>query len=311
MQCFEEHVRVTGRKSAVALGFFDGVHLGHRAVISKAAACSAEGLTPVVYTFKKSPRTCISGENICAITSIKDKAQIIKQLGIDYLYTVDFNKIRSLQPREFISEILCGVLSCARVFCGFNYRFGVNGSGDSNLLKAECGKHGIDVTVVPPVLLGKTVVSSTEIRRLLESGNIAGANKMLGYNFGYQGKIIPGRQLGRILGAPTINQKLEKETVIPKFGVYASFVSIENKLYTGVTNIGVKPTVGSSCILGETWLTDFSGGSLYGKNAKVELLEFLRPERKFASLEELKEAILSDGKKAAQAVAEHKTFAQK
>lgn len=298
MEIFTTVPPVCSGKTAVALGFFDGVHIGHRSVIS--AACAKKNLSPVVYTFAKSPKTCVTGKTVPALMTDWDKRSVIQSLGAQRLYTVDFNSVRSLSPEKFIKSVLKEGLNAQEVFCGFNYRFGVNGSGDVDLLCRECGKLGINVTVIPPVKLDGNVVSSTRIRSELGTGGVLLANKMLGRRFSYSSQIIHGRRLGRTIGSPTINQQIPQELVTPKFGVYVSEVSVGGKVYRGVTNIGVKPTVGSDTAVSETWLIGYSGGELYGENARVSLVGFLREEQKFSSIDELKEAIQNDAKNAAE-----------
>ena len=165
------------------------------------------------------------------------------------------------------------------------------------LLRELCQKHGVGLTVLPPVSEDGEKISSSRIRRAVEGGDIPTANRLLGRPFGFQLEVIHGNHIGTGLGTPTINQALPENFVRPRFGVYAAWCLVEGSPYFGVCNIGVKPTVGSDRVLAETWMPEFSG-DLYGERVRVELVEFLRPERKFDSLEELKAAIQANGEQA-------------
>ena len=285
-----------GYPTAVALGYFDGLHLGHQAVIEAAVACKAEGLSPTVFTFEKTPK---HGTEHAQLLPFNEKVKLLEKMGVEILYVIDFYRIKNLIPEEFVGDVLKRVFSAKKVFCGYSYHFGKHGAGTSADLDEICDAFGIEATVIPPVSVGGELVSSTKIRDCLRSGDIGRANKMLGYKFGYVNRSVEGNHIGTAMGTPTINLPLGEDLLLPKFGVYASEVTIEGKAYTGVTNIGVRPTVSSenkpNC---ETWLPDYCGGELYGKRVEVRLAEFIRPEKKFQSLAELEEAIKQDGKTA-------------
>ncbi|MGN0558638.1 MAG: bifunctional riboflavin kinase/FAD synthetase [Acutalibacteraceae bacterium] len=288
------------RKSAVALGYFDGVHLGHQRVIRGAADEKKNGLCTVVFTFEQRPLSVIDGRQQENITQKKEKHRLIEQSGADILYSVDFNLIKDISPKEFVKAVLCDTFNAKKVFCGFNYHFGKNGEGDSDMLKSLCKEQGIEVFTVAPVLYDGFVVSSTRIRKLIKDGNINEANRLLGHRYGYSAQITQGNHIGRKIETPTINQQFEEGFILPRFGVYATVVTINGKEYCGVTNIGVKPTIGTYSPLSETWLPEYSGESLYGKTVDVRLLEFIRPEKKFDSLHDLQTAIIDNGKTAAE-----------
>lgn len=197
-----------------------------------------------------------------------------------------------MSAKDFVEKIIFGNLNAKFVVCGFNYRFGKNGEGDTELLKKLCDENGTKLKVIEPERDDGDVVSSTLIRSLISEGSIRRANKLLCSHFGFSAVITHGKRLGRELGTPTINQKLPENLAVPKYGVYASAVTLENgKVYCGVTNIGVKPTVGGTKLLSETWMPDFHGGEIYGQTADVRLLDFIRPEKKFDNITELKNAI--------------------
>ena len=285
--------------TAIALGYFDGLHKGHRNVISLAAAEKENGLTPVCFTFSKSPKSVLYGTQSNALMASEDKIKTLERLGIERTYQADFEKIMNMPAKDFAQEILIDTLKAEKLFCGFNYRYGKNGEGSAETLKSFCKSKGITLTVVPATESDGEVVSSTLIRKLITDGNVKRANELMCSRFGFSSVIEHGKRLGRELGTPTINQPLCSELVVPKFGVYASIVTLENgETYCGVTNIGIKPTVGGNTPLCETWMPKYKGGEIYGQSADVRLLEFIRPERKFSGIDELKNAIIDNSKTA-------------
>ena len=285
--------------TAIALGYFDGLHKGHRNVISLAAAEKKNGLTPVCFTFSKSPKSVLNSTQSNALMTNEDKIKTLERLGIERTYQADFEKIMNMPAQDFAQKILIDTLKAEKLFCGFNYRYGRNGEGSAETLKSFCDSKGITLTVVPAQESEGEIVSSTLIRRLITDGNVKRANELMCSRFGFSSVIEHGKRLGRELGTPTINQPLCSELVVPKFGVYASIVTLENgEAYCGVTNIGIKPTVGGNTPLCETWMPKYKGGEIYGQSADVRLLEFIRPERKFSGIDELKNAILDNSKTA-------------
>lgn len=285
--------------TAIALGYFDGLHKGHRNVISLAAAEKENGLMPVCFTFSKSPKSVLYGTQSNALMTNEDKIKTLERLGIERTYQADFEKIMNMPAKDFAQKILIDTLKAEKLFCGFNYRYGKNGEGNAETLKSFCESKGITLMVVPATESRGEVVSSTLIRKLIADGNVKRANELMCSRFGFSSVIEHGKRLGRELGTPTINQPLCSELVVPKFGVYASIVTLESgETYCGVTNIGIKPTVGGNTPLCETWMPKYSGGEIYGQSADVRLLEFIRKERKFSGIDELKNAILDNSKTA-------------
>lgn len=285
--------------TAIALGYFDGLHKGHRNVISLAATEKENGLTPVCFTFSKSPKSVLNGTQSNALMTNEDKIKTLEGLGIERTYQADFEKIMNMPAKDFAQKILIDTLKAEKLFCGFNYRYGKNGEGSAETLKCFCTSKGIELTVVPATESEGEVVSSTLIRKLIINGNVKRANELMCSRFGFSSVIEHGKRLGRELGTPTINQPLCSELVVPKFGVYASIVTLESgETYCGVTNIGIKPTVGGNTPLCETWMPKYKGGEIYGQSADVRLLEFIRPERKFSGIDELKNAILDNSQTA-------------
>ncbi len=279
------------KNTAVALGCFEGVHLGHQQVIKGAISGKADSLNSTILSFsddipyKKDHRHIITFE---------DKCRIFSNMGADSLIIPTFSSICEYSPEDFFEEILVGRLDAKLISCGENYHFGKHAAGDTNMLKKLCEKHNIECKVVLPVMLNGEIISSSRIRRELGNGDMQSSAKMLGRLFSYDFEVVGGRHLGRTLGTPTINQYFPENFVIPMYGVYASVTEIDGRRYHSVTNIGVKPTVGSDKPLSETWIPEFSG-DLYGRRIRVNLVQYMRGEQKFASVEELKQAIIQDG----------------
>ena len=285
-------------ESAVALGTFDGLHVGHRKVISLALEGAERGLIPTVFTFEENPLADLGAEPGGRILSREEKIRLLGELGIGQLYILPFRAVRDLSAEEFVDRVLIGALAAKEVCCGFNFTFGRGGKADSGTLRALCAQRGVEVAVADAVMLEGTPVSSSRIRGLIENGRVGEAARLLGRPFGYRSPVLRGRRLGHALGTPTLNQALPRGFVRPRFGVYASAVRVGDQTYLGVTNVGVKPTVGAQAALAETWMPDYRGGELYGRTVEVDLLRFLRPERKFPGLQELRQEILRDGAQA-------------
>ncbi len=282
--------------TAAAVGLFDGVHLGHRAVISRAAEIAEEcvGVSPAVFTFETDTVTSKGGGMECLLSK-ELKNEVIGSLGVEYIYSPDFMNFKNLSAEGFVELVLCGKMSARFVVCGEDFRFGRGASGDVHTLERLCMKKGIRVFTVPPVK-GENGerISSTEIRELIRNGEISRANRLLGYKYFMRLPVVGGNHIGRTMDFPTINQQLPKGQVMPKFGVYASAVQVNEKMHRGVTNIGVKPTVSCGGLpLAETFIEDFEG-DLYGERIRLSLVEFIRPERKFSGISELAEQIKTD-----------------
>lgn len=278
--------------TAVALGFFDGLHKGHLEVIRKAV--DTKNVASAVFTFNNSPLLDLKKQAPAKIITNEQKFELLNKFGVEFLLSVDFNNVMNLSAEEFVEKILVNKLNAKYVYCGFNFSFGKNGMANANDLQYICSKYGIQVESISPVLYDGKVISSTAIRALLKSGNIITANKMLGRPFSFNFVVIHGKKLGRILGAPTINQSFPDNFINPKFGVYSSLVKFDDVSTYGVTNIGIKPTVGSELPLAETFMPEYRGNDIYGKKVEVSLIEFIRPEIKFDSLDCLSKQIKKD-----------------
>lgn len=273
-------------KNALCLGTFDGVHIGHRQVLSLPDDCRK-----IAVTFVKSPKSVISG--VCeAILTFEDKCRLLKKAGIDEIYPLEFQKVRDIPADEFLN-LLYKKYNPAVVSCGFNYSFGKNGEGNTKLLSDFCRDKGIELKCVAPVTVDGETVSSTIIRNYLKNGETERANALLFEPFSFTAPVKKGDQRGRTIGFPTINQQYPKELVKIKFGVYKASVIADGKEYLGIANIGVRPTYPSDYFISETFIKNFSG-DLYGKNVKIIPLKFLRDEKKFSSLDALKKQIAQD-----------------
>lgn len=279
------------KNTAVALGCFEGVHLGHQQVINNAISSKSDLLYSVILSFSDDIPYKSDSRHII---TFDDKCRIFSDMGTDSLIIPTFSSISEYSPEDFFKEILISRLDAKLITCGENYHFGKYAAGDTDKLRSLCREYGVDCKVISPVKFDGEIISSSRIRRELSNGNMKAAEKMLGRLFSYDFEVVSGRHLGRTLGTPTINQYFPENFVIPMYGVYASVTEINGRCYHSVTNIGVKPTVGSDKPLSETWIPEFSG-DLYGRRIRVSLVQYMRGEHKFASVEELKQAILKDG----------------
>lgn len=283
--------------TAVALGYFDGIHKGHRAVLQKTLDIAKEkGLTPAVLVFSEHPRKILTGKVPPMLTDEKMKEKLLREMGFE-LVSFNFKESMNMTPKEFAKKILTDKLSAGAVVCGYDYRYGKNGEGNARTLRCDLEAQGIEVISLEGIKQGEDIISASKIRELISQGEVKRANEMLGRVFSYDRVVERGDALGRRLGFPTINQSFPEDFIVPRYGVYASVTRLDEKYYPSVTNIGVRPTVGGSRVRSETCILGFSG-DLYGKNAEVGLLCFLRGEKKFASLEELAAAVKGDMEKA-------------
>lgn len=278
-----------------AVGNFDGVHKGHMALLQKAA--EKNGCThSAVWTFASHPRVCMGDENFSALTTTEQKLALFADAGIELAILEDFPAVKDMSPEDFAVKLLYGRCCVRTAVCGYNFRFGKNAAGTPALLSKEFSRLGADVITVDAVKTAEgEIISSSTIRTLIEGGNIEKANEMLGREFAVSLPVSEGHKLGRTLGLPTINQVFPFGCVIPRHGVYAAKCNIKGKEYIAVANVGVRPTVTENTenINCETHIIGFSG-DLYGELVSVRLYRFLRDEKKFPSVAELKSAITAD-----------------
>ena len=273
-----------------ALGFFDGVHLGHQALLTEAVRLAREGdMGAAAITFEQHPQALFTADPPALINTAADRERLLRQYGsgTDYKLPVT-QEVMSTSWRDFLGELT--QYGAAGFVCGHDFRFGHRGQGDAQRLKAFCDERGLPCVIVPEQTVEGARVSSTCIRGLLEQGEMARAVKLLGHPHILTGTVVTGRKLGRTIGIPTANLDLPPEVAVPKFGVYACRAVVDGGAFLAVTNVGTRPTVGGHHVTVEPWILDFEG-DLYGKEITLEFYEFLRPERKFDSLEQLRQEI--------------------
>lgn len=278
-------------KNTVILGNFDGVHKGHQIILEKAVKQAKEkNLKTIVYTFNEYPKN-----KQTKITTCSEKAYLLSKSKIDYLYLEQFEKVKNYSPKEFVEKVLIDTLNANEVYCGFNFTFGKDKSGNVDILKKLLKKKNIKLNVQDAVLdEDGEVISSTRVRNLVKKGDFDKVRELLGHNFIILGEVVYGKQLGRVIGFPTANLKFENK-IYPEFGVYGVKIHIQDNdiVYNGVMNIGKNPTVDVGVLSVETNIFDFNE-NIYGKIILIEVLENIRREKKFGSVEELKEQIGKD-----------------
>ena len=287
--------------TVLALGNFDGVHLGHRALLKKAVEIAKARSTPNapvypgVWLFRRPPSDFLKDPPIPHISTLEDKLDLFRACGIRYAFLGDFEEIGAYSPEAFAKEILIETCRCVHAICGFNYSFGHRGSGTP----AQLSEHfGGSISVIHPVLFDGSPVSSTRIRALIQSGSVTDAASLLDRPFSITAPVLHGKALGRTIDFPTLNQDFPKNHVIPKSGIYAVTVRFpweeSGCIRYGIANVGVRPTVEiSDRINCETYILDYSG-DLYGKDVEISFTAYLRSEERFDSLEALKAAIRND-----------------
>ena len=279
----------------IALGYFDGVHRGHQALMEKAVERAKQiGGTSAVFTFDVHPDSVVLGHQVPLLTANAYRREEIKKFGgVDEVIFGHFDeKMQHMDWRDFIHKMLIGQFGARWIISGRNNRFGYKGQGNADGMAVECEKAGIGYDCIDDVLVDGIVVSSTYIRQLISQGDMEGAAHFLGHPYTVTGVVEHGRKVGTsVLKVPTVNLRLPAEMALPPYGVYAARVLVDGQGYIAATNIGVKPTfVDGGAPTIEPHLLDFAG-DLYGKLIHVELHKFLRPERQFESVEALRAAI--------------------
>lgn len=297
--------------TAIALGNFDGIHLGHKQVLQPILRLTSDNpaLYPTVVTFTPHPQEFFTGETRQLLTPVSEKIQRLEPLGIQQLVRLPFDReLAALSPQAFVSDILIKQLQVKQISVGEDFRFGHKRSGTAEDLRKIAANYGVSVHVTALVedkrgrggegerggTLSSLRISSSLIRQCLADGNIKQANQMLGYCYSLIGKVIQGQQLGRTIGFPTANLEISPDKLLPRFGVYCVQIKRETgEIRQGVMNIGYRPTVEGQTPTVEVHLFDWSE-DLYQQTLTVELVEFLRPEQKFSSLDALKDQISQD-----------------
>ena len=279
---------------SAALGNFDGVHTGHAALISRAVEYArAHGIKSAVWTFSDDTAVLPNKPGVHCITDLVEKLELIRGLGVDYVLLEDFSRVRDYTPERFVRELLIKECGAVCAVCGFNFRFGAGGLGTGDTLRELMAPR--ECIVVPPVYIGDKLVSSTAIRRLIKEGDMEGTAQMLGRPFSIDFPVVKGKQLGRTIGIPTINQNFPDGHVIPKGGIYACTVDVAGETLLGVANVGTRPTIvnDTHAVNCETHIINYNGW-LYGKNIKVAFHHRLRDEIRFDGIEALRAQIERD-----------------
>lgn len=281
-------------KSAVALGKFDGIHLGHRKLLDRVLEQKKRGLSTVVFTFDTSAASFFGGEEK-ALSTREEKRVVFARLGIDVLIEFPLNReTAATEPEDFVSRYLAGQMQTAYLCAGSDLSFGKGGAGDYALL-ARCAKdYGYQVELIEKVRVDGEEVSSTRVREAVRDGRMEEASRMLGAPYSVSGKVVHGKSLGRTLGMPTANLLPDAGKLLPPNGVYYARALMEGRAYRAISNVGCKPTVSKEQVLGvETYLYDFAG-EIYDREITVELLAFRRKEQVFDGVEALRAQIAAD-----------------
>lgn len=277
-------------KKIFALGFFDGIHLGHQALLETCCRAAREqDAKACAITFQQHPQSLFVPNPPKLINDQESRIHLLRQYGIGPVFAYPVTKeIMSMAWQEFLEELLeCDAVGFV---CGTDFRFGCRGEGNAEKLALFCEERGLSCSIVSDQMLDGIRVSSSHIRNLLQNGQLEEAIRFLGHPHVMLGKVIGGRKLGRTIGIPTANLALPEHVVELPHGVYACKATVDGREYLAVTNIGSRPTVGGHHVTVEPWLLDFEG-DLYGKHMVLCFYSFLRPEKKFDSLEALKEEI--------------------
>ena len=277
-------------KKIVALGFFDGVHLGHQALLKECVRLAKEhSAVPEAITFHQHPQSLFVDTPPKLINSQESRVHLMAHYGMEGIISYAVTKeVMTMSWQDFLDELLeCDAIGFV---CGKDFRFGNRGEGNAEKLKVYCQEHNLLCSIVEDQTLDGVRVSSTHIRDLLEAGDLEEAIRFMGHPHVLSGPVVSGRKLGRTIGVPTANLQMPEAVVELPHGVYACKAVAEGKEYLAVTNIGSRPTVGGHHVTVEAWLLDFDG-DLYGKMLTLEFYRFLRSERKFGSLEELQKEI--------------------
>ena len=290
-------------KTIYALGFFDGVHVGHQALLH---ACRVLAQThharAGVVTFQNHPDALVFGTAPGLINTPEDRERLLTvDYSMDTVVTLPFD--RALQDTPWVTFLvdLIENQAAAGFVCGEDFRFGSRGEGSADTLSGFCRKRGLPCAVVPEQLLDGIRVSSTYIRGLIEAGDMVRAARFLGHPYRLTGTVRHGKQLGRTLGFPTANLAFPESLAKPRFGVYACLARLPEGNFPAVTNLGLRPTVDGESVSVESWLLDFDG-ELYGREVTLDFYDFIRPERKFESLEAMREEIFRNAQQARDAL---------
>lgn len=293
MEVFNDIIQL--KNSTVALGFFDGVHIGHQALIKKVVETAKQHNTKsVLITFKKSPAETF-GKDVKYITNNKEKEILISSFGVDYMIELSFNKdLMNMTALDYLKNIATN-LHPYTIITGFNHTFGKNKVGTPKFLKEQSSKLNYDYIEIPAIVNNNEIVSSTIIKKYIQNGDVENANQMLGHDFNISGEVIEGNKIGRTIGFPTANIVYPEHIIQIPFGVYRCNVKIQDKEYRGFLNYGIKPTIKENHKkpIAEVHIIDFDK-DIYGEDIEISILKKIRNEKKFSSIDELKKQINED-----------------
>ena len=285
------------RPAAIALGFFDGLHLGHAALINDCVSFAKErGLSADIFTFNDHPKNIMSGKlMIPRLISEAEKLDRLSALGIDRVFDFDFaDNFHTMGPEIFARELLARAFSAKAVFCGFNFRFGAGASGDPGALDAFGNDFGFETYVIDPVYVSGRLVSSSLIRRCINSGDVENAGRLLGRDFVLCGNVEKGSGFGHVMGFPTANFFQDPKMTVPAFGVYVTETIVDGEIYPSVSNVGICPTVKEDGLVNvENHILE-TDMDLYGKEILVHFKKMLRKEKRFSNEDALKKQIAAD-----------------
>ena len=295
MEIIKDINQIQWNKTSVTLGKFDGVHLGHRMLLDQVLAAEQEGCTSTVFTFDRFPSQVLRHQQMSSILLEEEKQQLLAGLGIQRYVLFPFHEqTASMEPEQFVEEILVNTMKVKQLYVGTDFRFGKARRGDVVLLEQLSKQLEFRFEVINKRMYQGEEVSSTRIRECIAKGQMEDVTAMLGMPYQLSGEIVHGKSLGHKLGVPTINQKIPNGKILPLSGVYCAEVLVDGKKYQGIANVGSKPTVQEEQIYGLETHLFHCNENLYGKQAITKLLHFVRPEQKFSSIEELKEQLKKD-----------------
>lgn len=287
------------QRKVIALGFFDGVHMGHGALLRTVAErARALDAVPCAFTFDRSPAAALTGKTVPLLSAVADRELLMRELyGIQEVIVAPFDLMRQMDWQDFVAQYLREELGVVHVVAGHDFHFGYKGQGNPRRLAEKCRELGMGCDIIPKVEIDGFTVSSTYIRTLVQEGKMERARWFLGHPHTLSGTVVHGSELGRTLGTPTANLLVPEGVIAPGFGVYASRVRLPGGEHLAVTNVGVRPTVNTdrNAVTVEPWILDYQG-DLYGQEIRVEFYALLRTERKFPSIQALREAILENAR---------------
>lgn len=283
------------KETAVAIGKFDGVHIGHRRLLEEILSCRSKGMAACVFTFDPAPAVLFGQSDGRELTTREEKRLLFERMNVDILIEFPLTlETAAMSPKTFVTEILAKQMNTRFIAAGNDLSFGARGEGNAELLRKMAPELGFTVRTIDKVCLNGQEVSSTYVRNRVESGDLVLAEKLMGMPYMVVGKVVQGRQIGRTLGFPTVNILPGEGKLLPPNGVYYSSVRYNGRSYRAISNVGCKPTVTDEHIMGvESYLYDFDR-NIYGENIEVYLHEFRRPEQRFQDIESLKNQLEQD-----------------